>query len=139
MGTRRRNSRLMKIVHIITRLIVGGAQENTIATVLGLREKPRVRVELIAGPTTGPEGTLEPVVRAIPDLFTLVPELVRPGADKGDFSCCLAFRFCACEKIFRVFRRSRERRFGKMLTRRLVAILARGAEPCADRNSSKPS
>lgn len=88
----------MHVAHLITRLIVGGAQENTIATVLGLREKPRVRVELIAGPTTGPEGTLEPVVRAIPDLFTLVPELVRPVSPFKDLR---AFR-----KLTHHFRRT---------------------------------
>ena len=49
----------MKITHVITRLIVGGAQENTVATVLGLRQKPGVEVNLISGPTTGPEGSLE--------------------------------------------------------------------------------
>ena len=30
----------MRVTHVITRLIVGGAQENTVASVLGLREKP---------------------------------------------------------------------------------------------------
>ena len=34
----------MRVTHIITRLIVGGAQENTVATVLGLRQKPGVEV-----------------------------------------------------------------------------------------------
>ena len=49
----------MRVTHIITRLVVGGAQENTIATVLGLRAKPGVTVRLISGPATGPEGSLE--------------------------------------------------------------------------------
>ena len=49
----------MRITHVITRLVVGGAQENTIATVLGLRDKPGIDVHLISGPTTGPEGSLE--------------------------------------------------------------------------------
>ena len=30
----------MRVAHVITRLIVGGAQENTASTVLGLHEKP---------------------------------------------------------------------------------------------------
>jgi glycosyltransferase involved in cell wall biosynthesis len=68
----------MRVTHIITRLVVGGAQENTIATVLGLRQKPGVTVQLISGPTVGPEGSLEPVVAAIPGLLTIVPTLVRP-------------------------------------------------------------
>ena len=49
----------MRVTHVITRLIVGGAQENTIASVLGLREKPGLEVDLVAGPTLGPEGSLE--------------------------------------------------------------------------------
>ncbi len=68
----------MRVVHVITRLIVGGAQENTIASVLGLRRRPGVDVRLISGPTTGPEGSLQPLVESIPDLLTLVPSLVRP-------------------------------------------------------------
>ena len=68
----------MRVTHIITRLIVGGAQENTVASVLGLRQKPGVEVHLISGPTAGPEGSLEPAVAPIPGLLTIVPELVRP-------------------------------------------------------------
>jgi len=68
----------MRITHVITRLVVGGAQENTIASVLGLRQKSGFDVKLISGPTVGPEGSLEPLVSKIPGLLTLVPELVRP-------------------------------------------------------------
>ena len=68
----------MRVTHVITRLIVGGAQENTIASVLGLRRKPDLEVNLISGPTTGPEGSLEHAVAAAPKLLTIVPELVRP-------------------------------------------------------------
>jgi glycosyltransferase involved in cell wall biosynthesis len=68
----------MRITHVITRLIVGGAQENTIASVLGLRRKPGVEVRLISGPSPGPEGSLKPSVAGTPGLLTIVPELVRP-------------------------------------------------------------
>jgi hypothetical protein len=34
----------MRITHVITRLIIGGAQENTLASVLGLRQKPGFEV-----------------------------------------------------------------------------------------------
>ena len=85
----------MRVIHIITRLIVGGAQENTVATVLGLRQKPGVEVGLVSGPTTGPEGSLESEVK-IPALFTIVPELVRPVHPLKDF---LALRHL--EKILR--------------------------------------
>ena len=47
----------MNICHIITRLIIGGAQENTVLTCRGLSECGH-RVTLIAGPETGPEGSL---------------------------------------------------------------------------------
>lgn len=68
----------MRVSHVITRLIVGGAQENTIASVLGLREKPGVQVDLLSGPTSGSEGSLESLVAGVPGLLTLVPHLVRP-------------------------------------------------------------
>lgn len=79
----------MRVAHVITRLIVGGAQENTIATVLGLRTKPDVEVTLLSGPTAGPEGTLEPQVTLVPSLLTIIPNLVRPVHPVKDF---LAFR-----------------------------------------------
>jgi len=53
----------MKIAHVITRLIVGGAQENTILTCEGLARRGH-EVTLIAGPQTGPEGSLWPRARA---------------------------------------------------------------------------
>jgi glycosyltransferase involved in cell wall biosynthesis len=68
----------MRVTHIITRLVVGGAQENTVATVLGLRQKTGVAVDLISGPTTGPEGSLESGVKKVSGLLATVPELVRP-------------------------------------------------------------
>jgi glycosyltransferase involved in cell wall biosynthesis len=68
----------MRVTHIITRLVIGGAQENTLATVGGLCQLDNVEVKLISGPTTGPEGSLEDEARKIPDLLTIVPELVRP-------------------------------------------------------------
>jgi len=68
----------MRVTHIITRLVVGGAQENTLATVAGLSQIAGLDVRLIAGPTIGPEGSLESKARAMQDRFTLVPDLVRP-------------------------------------------------------------
>lgn len=67
----------MRVTHVITRLIVGGAQENTIASVLGLHARPGFEVCLIAGPTRGPEGSLEATVRSIPGILTPVPSLIR--------------------------------------------------------------
>lgn len=68
----------MRVVHVITRLIIGGAQENTVATVLGLQNHPAWRVELISGPTRGPEGSLESSFAGKPELLTVLPSLVRP-------------------------------------------------------------
>src|SRR5438874_8357669 len=67
----------LRVTHIITRLIVGGAQENTVATVLGLRKRGDLQIDLISGPTTGPEGSLEPALVGRQQL-TRVPSLVRP-------------------------------------------------------------
>ncbi len=86
----------MRVIHIITRLIVGGAQENTVATVLGLRQKPGVEASLISGRTLGPEGSLESEVSKIPGLLTIVPELVRPVYPLKDW---LALR--RLEKVLR--------------------------------------
>jgi len=47
----------MKVVHIITRLILGGAQENTLITCKLLAEHGH-DVTLITGPAIGPEGEL---------------------------------------------------------------------------------
>jgi glycosyltransferase involved in cell wall biosynthesis len=47
----------MKIVHIITRLILGGAQENTLITCKVLARRGH-DVTLITGPALGPEGEL---------------------------------------------------------------------------------
>ena len=48
----------MKIVHIITRMIVGGAQENTLYNCTDLINDHGDDVTLITGPSAGPEGEL---------------------------------------------------------------------------------
>ena len=47
----------MKILHIITRLIIGGAQENTLLSCEGQHDRGH-DVTLITGPPIGPEGSL---------------------------------------------------------------------------------
>src|SRR6476659_5420683 len=47
----------MRIVHVITRLIVGGAQENTLLSCEGQHRRGH-DVTLITGPALGPEGSL---------------------------------------------------------------------------------
>lgn len=48
---------MLKICHIITRFILGGAQENTLASLVGLAERGH-DVTLITGPSRGREGNL---------------------------------------------------------------------------------
>jgi glycosyltransferase involved in cell wall biosynthesis len=86
----------VRVTHVITRLIVGGAQENTIATVLGLQSKPNVRIDLISGPTSGPEGSLENCLTPQPNLLRIVPPLVRPVHPLLDLKS-----FFALTKIFK--------------------------------------
>jgi glycosyltransferase involved in cell wall biosynthesis len=53
----------MRIVHVITRMILGGAQENTLFTCEGLHARGH-EVALITGPPLGPEGELLDRARA---------------------------------------------------------------------------
>lgn len=74
----------MRIVHVITRLILGGAQENTLLTVEGLHHRHGDDVTLITGPAEGPEGDLfdRAVARGLK--VEVMPELIRairPGVD----------------------------------------------------------
>jgi len=89
----------VRVVHVITRLIVGGAQENTLATVFGLRSRAGVEVKLISGPTYGSEGSLEGEARRVPGLLEIVPSLVRPVHPLKDV---LAYR--ALVKRFKVLK-----------------------------------
>jgi glycosyltransferase involved in cell wall biosynthesis len=68
----------MRVTHVITRLIVGGAQENTVATVLGLRMFPGIEVSLVAGTATGPEGSLQSAFASCPKILVPISALVRP-------------------------------------------------------------
>lgn len=78
----------MRVTHIITRLVVGGAQENTLATLTGLKGKPGLELSLISGPTLGPEGSLESKARGLGVNFGLVPDLVRPVHPWKDVKAC---------------------------------------------------
>ncbi|WP_169974801.1 glycosyltransferase family 4 protein [Tautonia rosea] len=74
----------MHIVHVITRLILGGAQENTLLTVEGLHHRYGDDVTLITGPAEGPEGDLFDRAERQGLQVELMPELVRairPGTD----------------------------------------------------------
>ncbi len=73
----------MHICQVITRLIIGGAQENTLLTCRGLTDRGH-RVTLIAGPETGPEGSLwDQAATTGCELINLKPlrRAVRPLSD----------------------------------------------------------
>ncbi len=67
----------MRIAHIITRMIVGGAQENTLLNCRDLVETHNDNVLLITGPATGPEGDLLEKVGAGGIPTRIVPSLIR--------------------------------------------------------------
>jgi len=65
----------MRVMHVITRMIIGGAQENTLFNCLDLRQAYGDDVLLVTGPADGPEGDLlqqgrggDLAVETIPDL-----------------------------------------------------------------------
>ncbi len=74
----------MKIIHIITRLIVGGAQENTLITCEGLAERGH-DVTLITGPAFGPEGELFSRTQGQKYHTLVVKEMRREIAPLKDF------------------------------------------------------
>jgi glycosyltransferase involved in cell wall biosynthesis len=65
-----------RVHHVITRLIAGGAQENTILSCRGLRE--RYDVTLVAGPPVGREGSLVEEARDHGIRTVLLADLTRP-------------------------------------------------------------
>jgi len=85
----------MKICHVITRMIVGGAQENTLLTIKGHLEKGH-EVELATGYSPGREGKL--LENAQYGSFPVVefPDLVREISPLHDFKA-----YCALKKYFK--------------------------------------
>jgi len=73
----------IRVLHVITRMILGGAQENTLLSVEGLNRLPTYDVALASGVDRGPEGDMVTRTRQTTELI-LVPELgrnVNPIAD----------------------------------------------------------
>jgi len=67
----------MRVAHIITRLIIGGAQENTLFNVDDQHHLHGDEVCLITGPGVGPEGTLEQRAEQRGLNIRVLPELQR--------------------------------------------------------------
>ncbi len=76
--------RKIKVIHPITRLILGGAQQNTMETCANLNPD-RYEAEIISGPETGTEGELISEVRERGIPLTIMPELVRSPHPLKDF------------------------------------------------------
>lgn len=81
----------MRICHVITRLIVGGAQENTVSTCIGLGKLGH-EVDLVIGPQAGPEGSLYDQAKAAGVPIRTVEELRRTPNPWLDVSACRALR-----------------------------------------------
>lgn len=92
------DSKPIRVLHIITRMIVGGAQENTLLSVIGLDQMPRYEVTLMSGVDKGREGELLSEARAKTRLI-VVPEM---GRSINPFSDLVAFW-----KIYRLIRKGR--------------------------------
>lgn len=83
----------IRVLHPITRLIIGGAQENTMLTA-DLMNKDvvgdgRYQVSIVSGPQTGPEGSLIEEVRARGIPLTIMPELLREVSPANDLKALL--------------------------------------------------
>lgn len=86
----------IKIAHVITRLILGGAQENTLLTAIGQQASGRFDVTLIIGADDQAEGDLYDEARQADIRLVRVPSLVRPIHPVHDaralWSLCRIFR-----------------------------------------------
>jgi glycosyltransferase involved in cell wall biosynthesis len=76
------NANKPKVIHVITRLIAGGAQENTILSCQGLKD--RYDVLLVTGPPEGHEGSLIEDAARRGIRTVVMDELVRPIAPAQD-------------------------------------------------------
>jgi glycosyltransferase involved in cell wall biosynthesis len=85
----------VKVFHAITRLILGGAQQNTMET-CGYLNPDRFESLIISGADTGPEGEIISEVRKRGIPLTIIPELVREPNPIKDF--------LALKKMLHLFR-----------------------------------
>ena len=88
----------IRVLHIITRMIVGGAQENTLLSVVGLDAMPEYDVTLMSGVDKGREGEMLSDARERCEVI-VVPEM---GRSINPFSDLQAFW-----KIYRLIKKGR--------------------------------
>ena len=93
--------RKMKICHVITRMIVGGAQENTLLTIKGHIEKGH-EVVLVTGFSPGREGELLKNVEMPPFRIVEIPEMVRELSPLKDYQALRRLRAFFREEKFDV-------------------------------------
>ena len=89
----------MRIAHVITRMILGGAQENTLLSCEGSMRSHGAEVLLITGPAIGPEGSLIERGRAGGVPIEIVPQLRRSIHPWRDWRAYLRIK-----RILREFR-----------------------------------
>jgi glycosyltransferase involved in cell wall biosynthesis len=89
----------IRVVHVITRLILGGAQENTLYTAIGQHRNPLFDVTLVVGSDDGTEGSLREQADAAGLRVVEIPSLVRPIRPLTDIH--------ALWRLYRLFRRER--------------------------------
>jgi len=75
-GAAARSARPLRVLHVITRMIVGGAQENTMLS-CALIDPDRFPSTLLTGAETGVEGELHTESRARGVRLIVEPSLVR--------------------------------------------------------------
>lgn len=71
-------SRPIRVLHVITRFIVGGAQEAVLYLAIGQQRKPGYDVTILAGVDGGAEGDLHDAAREAGIRLVLLPTMVRP-------------------------------------------------------------
>ncbi|MEM7681026.1 MAG: glycosyltransferase family 4 protein [Planctomycetota bacterium] len=81
----------MTILHVITRLILGGAQQNTVYSCAGQATAGH-KVHLAYGPIYGPEGSLLDEAKRSGAKLHEIPALVRPVQPWKDLACYRALR-----------------------------------------------
>ena len=143
------STRKISICHVITRMIVGGAQENTLFSCLG-QLRAGHRVVLVTGPSPGPEGELLSRISA-PELeVVVIKDLVRNISPKHDYKAYRAltryFRqekfdvvhtvhgqaFHAYEKAWKNFIYKSSERYAARFSDRIYAVAQAMIDQCVE-------
>lgn len=82
----------IRVAHVITRLILGGAQENTIATAIGQHRDPRFDVTVVCGVDEAGEGNMFDVVSRSGVHTVVIPSLVREIRPLSDVKAFIDLR-----------------------------------------------